>query len=599
MATLAQFNQDEEEQTNQAEQTGGGGQVLSSTEGEVSGGAGAQGQAAGTSGAPQRPTLSNKPNIQQYLQANQGAGEQLAGGIQGNVQRQADELGQNVNTFDQQLDTKYNPLYQTEQQGSQVIQSAFQNPEQLLNAYNASQNQQQGQALSEDQQNSLNQYNQFQAYNNPNAGGGLNQQISNYGSAGQNATANLQNQYQGLNQQIGQANTETGRFGLLQQAVGQPSYNQGQQTLDALFLQAQPGVTRQLQQNLGNIGQQSRQQITDLGTEAQSKLRALQGLSSQNERSVKDTFTGGVRDIGRNVKSSYENLAATVPQQQESMRQGVLNNRLTPEQLAQLGHNSAKDGQLHTWGLSGQDILNAGQFAANPLLAGNAGGYAQAATPEEFARYNALNQLAGGPSGLEANMFGTAQTAGGYNPITFNHNNLLSAIQGRKDTVLGTDMRNALNQIGPNANTDPVMAAIRSRNLPPEQAKNLIELYGQGLLSSQAIDFSNPDVMDRIVDRFALGPINNPGEALKDLARNGPIGSGMSYRRYTPQEYYNAIMPMFNPFMNYYNQQYTPAANATLSSNDSPEANPLPTNKDGSINWGGIAPPTGSAGKYQ
>lgn len=597
MATLAQFNQDEEEQTNQAEQTGGGGQVLSSTEGEVSGGQPSGGQASGSATPAGRATLSHKPNINQYLQANQGAGEQLAGGIESNVQRQADELGQNVNTYGQQLESKFNPLNQTQQQGSQVIQSAFQNPEQLLNAYNAAQNQESGQSLSDDQQSSLNQYNQFQAYNNPNAAGGINQQIANYGSAGQNANFNLQNQYQGINQQIGQANTESGRFGLLQKAVGQPSYNTGQQTLDALFLQAQPGVTRQLQQNLGNIGQESRQQINELGTDAQSKLRALQGLSAQNQKSVKDTFTGGLQDINQNVKNSYNQLAATAPGLQERIRQGVLNNKLRGDDFSELGYNTSKDGPLHTWGLSGQEILNAGNFSANPLLAAEQGGYAQAASPEEFARYNALNQLAGGPSGLQSNMFGTATTAGNYDPISFDQSALQNSINARKNTIMGTDFKNALGQVGANVNIDPVMNAIRSRNLDPEQAKGLIETFGQAILNQQTIDFNNPGVVDEIIGGIGLGPVNN----LARLAGIGNIvGGGMRSRRYSPGEIHGALMPYFNPFMNYYNQQYTPASQATLSSNDSPEANPLPVNKDtGQIDWGAIAPPTGSAGKYQ
>lgn len=420
MATLAQFEQDKNQQN--ATQ-GGTGQVLNSTAG-----GGATGVASTTpTGAynPPRTPLSGTPNIQQYLQANQGVGQRLAGGIESNVQRQAGNLQQDVNAYQQNLQKQYQPLQQTEQQGQQVIQTAFQNPQQLLDAYNASKSQQPGQAITPDQQTSLQQYNQFQALNNPNQAGGLSQQIAGYGTSTQAAQNALQNQLSALQQQTGQANTEMGRANLLQSTIGQPNYNMGQQTLDALFLQAQPGVTNQLRQNLGTIAGEAQQNVGGLSSDAQSKLAALQALSAQNQQQIQSQFGAGLGDIAKNVQSEYTAAQQNAADVQKGFQDAFQTGSYTPEQLKALG---LQQGQ-QTWGLTGQDLMNAAGFQTNQLAQGP-GGLAQAATPEEFARYNALNQLAGGPAGtMQSNIFGSATAAGGYTPYT------LSKPEGIKESI--------------------------------------------------------------------------------------------------------------------------------------------------------------------
>lgn len=546
MATVAQFNQDPNNP-----QQGGGGQVLNSTgsSGDTSGGAG---------GAPQTPynapraQLGGGTNIQQYLQANQGAGQKLASTIQGSVQNQANKIDQNVNTSQNQLQNAYQPLQQTEEQGQQTIQTAFQDPQKLLNAYQASQNQASNQALTADQQQALQQYNQFQSYNNPNAGGGLNSQISNYGNQASQAQANLQAQQQNLQQQANSAATESGRFGLLRNAIGQPNYSTGQQSLDALFLQAQPGVANQLKQNLTGVADQTGQNIQGMGADTASKIAALQSLSGQNQQFLQNQFGSGLSDIAQNVGNEYAGLQTSAPAQQAAITQAFQNNQFTPDQLSKLGLTA----NMQTWGLNPQQLMAAGGLSNNTLLAADQGGNAQAATPEEFARYNALNQLAGGGPNqqLQSSIFGSATQAGGYNPVSFNTNSLQSAIDARKQAVTQSDLQNALTTIGGGSRQviPQIQAGLQSGVMTPQMANDLI----QGRYRTELNAYHNAE--------------DNGGASVN----------------------WNAVNAEMTPWNNYYNQEYLPASQAQLGGT-AEQIPGLPGQNVGNIDWSQIGKPQG------
>lgn len=455
MATVAQFDQDQNNQNQPGQNPGGGGQVLNSTGGggASSSGGGAAPAGQGTYSAP-RQAQSGAPNINQYLQANQGAGQQLAGGITSNIQNQANQLNQNVNTAQSSLQNQYQPLQQNLGDKSQsTIQTAFQNPQQLLDAYNQSKTQSGNAPLSNDQQGQLDQYNNFQNLNT----GGYNQAISNYGTTAQQLGGNLQNQYQNLAQQTGQANNEMGRNQLLQNTVGQPGYNQGQQTLDTLFLQAQPGVANQLKQNLGQIGSQAQQQVQNFGTDAQSKLAALQGLSSQDQQSIKNLFTNGaggsspqgLNGIASNVGNEYaaaQAASANNPQVAADFAKG----QLSPDEMSKLG----LDPNQKVWDLFQASNPNKGQLASyvnqNALdqnVNGVGAGNAQVAGADEFGRYNALNSLLGN-NGSQNNIFGGAAAAGGgYNPYSLDTQRYNDAIANRAQFYQQEDPRDIARQV--------------------------------------------------------------------------------------------------------------------------------------------------------
>jgi len=545
----------EEEQPNQ----GGGGQVLSSSAGEESsGGGGSASTSGGSSASPQRTPLTGTPNIQQYLQANQGAGQRLAGGIQSNVQNQANQLGQNVNTSKSQLQSQSQPLQQNLEQGKQTIQSAFQNPQQLLEAYNASKTQQPNQPLNQDQQQNLQQYNQFQQLNS----GGYNPAISQYGANVQQVGNELQSQLGNIQQQSNASKNETGRFGLLQKTVGQPNYNVGQQTLDSLFLQAQPGVAKQLQQNLGQIANQAGSQVSGLTSDSQARLAALQGLSAQNQQLIKNQFGNELGNIGQNIQQEYGQLAQAIPQQQETLKQAFTTNSFTPEQLSDLGFKPGDQ----TWGLTPQELMDAGHFGT-PALAEGAAGYAQAASPEEYARYQALNQLAGGSSGNllqgDKDILAGTSAAGGYKPFNFDIGTAQDQIKAKeqsynKDALANLQSMNAEDSF----RAGPVISRIYN---------HINEAMQNGTMTPQQAN----DYLQQSINSFS--PTQD-------------FYSGNGYTRY--RDYINN---RFTPFTNYYNSKYAPAAASRIGMSDpGDKAHQLPTDpNDKYIDWTKIKSPLG------
>lgn len=555
MATIAnQYDPDEKEDTN----TGGGGDVMQT------GGGGTSDDTSG-GGAPQsRATPSGTPNVQQYLAANQGAGEQLTQGITQNVQNQADKVNQGVNSAQNELNTQIDPLQKSLAGGQQVANTAFKDPQKLLNDYNAAKTQSSSQPLSQDQQQGADQYNQFQKLNT----GGYNQDIQNLGNAAQQQYGQVQNQFQNFNQNVPSATTEAGRFQLLQNAVGQPNYNQGQQTLDALFLQGQPGGAKQLQQNIGDIRQQTGQSINDVNANVTNKLQALQGLSGQNQDYIKNLFNKGMGDISGNVNQEYtaaQNNAANI---QGNLARDLKTGNLTPEELGQLG---LAQGQ-QTWGV---DLTNAGHYTANPLAAANQGGLAQVASPEEFARYNALNQLAGGPAGTaQSSIFGTSQNAGGYQPYSYDRNALNQAISD-KQKGLDADFKAAMQQSLAGFNFSDsgggAPGSFRSAN------NGVGVPYAQQLMSQLKGGTLTPEQANQQILQMNQELMNKYGAP-------------------NPEFYKNQWMDSYQPFLNFYNSKYSPAAAARIGQT-SPDATPLPTKDNGQIDWGSLPAPTGGAGK--
>lgn len=530
MAIVAPNGQDPNQQ-NQPNM-GGSGTITGGGGAPAGGGGGSAYQAPAAS----RGNPSGTPNVQDYLNANQGAGQKLSGAISGNVQNQANQVQQNYNTSQQQLGSMYDTANQNLSQGQSAANSAFQNPQDLLNAYQASKaqaNPTPGSTPAAPDQQNLQAYNQFQGdvagtqqYNQNQ------QQIQNYGQAGQQAVNNLQPQLGQLQQTAAMGANQMGQNQLLQQAVGTPNYSTGQKTLDSLFLS---GQSNQLNQNLNDIYNQTNQQTQNLAPDYQQKLSALQGLSGQNAAYAQNLFLNGndqgtgLNQIAGNAQKEYDAQVAAnaagatqggtnFASLQDAASQNNGQGRFTADQLKQLNLNPG----MQAWGVGlGQDIT---QTALNPAAQG---GLAQTTTPEEFARYNALNQLAGGPSGAaQQSVFGSARTGGGYNPIGFDNTKFLNAVQDKQKAITQTDL---LNTVNANRSTSPdpflqntlnqIQSGVSSGQMSPQQAQDLVQ---------QQIQYAQ-----------AHGG-NAAGE--------------------------NAAAE-FQPFTNYYNNVYSPAAGDVLGQN--------------------------------
>lgn len=456
MAYVAPNGQDPNQQNQQG--TGSQGTISGTSGGVMSGGGSSAYQAPN---AP-RSNPSGTPNIQDYLNANPNAGQHLASAVTQYGQNQANTLNQQYNTSQQQLNNLYTPINQTISQGQSAANTAFQNPTDLLNAYQTAQTQANptpGTSAAAPNQQNLNAYNAFegnipgtQQYNQQQ------QQIQNYNQAGQQVLNNLQPQANQLQQQANLATNQMGQSQLLQNTVGTPNYTPGQQTLDSLFLS---GQGNQLYQNLNNIANTANTQVSGLGTNYQNKLAALQQLAGQNTAYTQNLFLNGpstnsqqgtgLNQIAANVNQEYAGAQAAQPEQVNTFNASANAagsgtsahpyGQFTATQLNQLG----LPGSEQAWGVNLSPYIH-----ATTLQPQSAGGNAQVASADEFARYNALNQLAGGTSGsVQPSIFGTSTTASGFNPVSFDASAFQQAVQQQKQALTSSDLQNQFANINP------------------------------------------------------------------------------------------------------------------------------------------------------
>lgn len=413
MATELNFNtQDEDEQD--------GPETLLGSSGGAAAASSPMGAAPGTQ---RQVNPSGRPNIKQYMQANQDAGNRLAGGIQNKTQNEASKLNTSINQNRNQLNTSANPLQQNlGEAGSQKIQSAFKDPSAILA-----------------QQDQLGQFKKLQNQ-------GYNTDINAIQQNVAGAQNTLQSQVGNLANKATQAGTEEGRFELLRNSFSQPTYNRGQQKLDQLFLQAQPGVNKGLQQNLNNVATQAGQGVGAFSAEAQSKLQALQGLSQQRADEIQNLVKGGTSegleddlnsrgldDIGA---SSQAQIAAAQAKlgANAGLQSRLASNTLTAEDLAQLGLTEGQE----LWDASPTNYFQASTMDPNSVNA------ASVADPNEVARYRALQQLSGDTS---ADIFGGAQEFGTFNPYQWDKEALNAQAGKSKQYWEGEALQNVVKKM--------------------------------------------------------------------------------------------------------------------------------------------------------
>lgn len=267
-------------------------------------------------------------NIQQYLGANRGAGQQLAQGIGTQVQKQ-------LNPVKKETETQASAVREGIQSAQNTLNTGQNQLGQLRQIGQTIQGNQGASGL--DNQNNLgiqefrNDPN-FSQFQNIQAGQAINEGALNVQQQALNASANQLNRI--AQQKAGLAGTEGGRFDLLRQTFGgnvNPQYTQGQQRLDQLFLQRQGAgdLRQQLNQNVDTSrglqaqGLAARQDVnrvtaaeqglvSDIGTQArqneQDFIKMLDSFMPEVNRRREQEFT----DLGQrlaNMRSDRINLA--------------------------------------------------------------------------------------------------------------------------------------------------------------------------------------------------------------------------------------------------------------------------------------------------
>jgi hypothetical protein len=455
-------------------------------------------QPSGTTSA----TPSGRPNIKQYLQANQGAGDRLSEGIQHRYGDEAAKFNKNLGDAKTDLDSKANPLQQTLEQGEEKIKTAFKDPQSILNNQQEMQN--------------------FQKLRDK----GYQGEIQGLGDQFNAQKAGLQGQLQGLGNAAQMANTESGRFQLLQQAYGQPNYTRGQQKLDQLFLQTQPNSSRNLSQGMSGQHQAANQAYSGYDAETQARMQALQGMGDARANQIQSLIKGGtngaardtnsydmgIDDITTSAQERYDQALNQAPQYAGIQDRLVDPSKMTADDIRNIGLEAMPGDYLYDVKLA--DYYNG--TSATPTLMNTA-------NRDEVARYRALQQLSGDTSG---DIFGgqDLQEAGSWKPVGFDPMAANTAISSAKqkweaDKLNQTkdSIRNRLAQPGAYTNfggTPAYLAEVKAFNDRLLNSNTADDLYknleswlqtreqvegGDGVMSSDDFEFGQnwyaPEVM--------------------------------------------------------------------------------------------------------
>ena len=362
-------------------------------------------------GTPQLPgaqrTGSGFTNLQRYIQSNQNVGQKIG---QQAVQPTAGRVQQQTQQTRQAVETKIAPEEQRYQQAGTTVQQALQDPTQF--------------AADQSNVDRFAQYRKGEVGYDPSAVGQQTQQLAQ----GQDVS-NLQ--------QMGQlAQSGAGRFQLLKQAVSSPQYTSGQQKLDALILSQRPEA-QALKQAVQPVATQTASQAQTTASELAGRLQGLEsqradiqrqiaeGLGSEggmdqegsgalgefvkniNQRveeenkaranvtgEIKDYLTRGKEwaDLSDEAKSILSGQPVSIPGQPVGdLGEGVQQKATTDKQ--QTG-GIAEPG-IHRFGAEAKDLPKIQAMLKKYISQGKDVTKEQLAKPEELAKYEALNKLAG------------------------------------------------------------------------------------------------------------------------------------------------------------------------------------------------------------
>lgn len=302
---------------------------------------------------PQQRGSGRFTNIQKYVQANQGAGQRMAGDIGKQVGKSQQQLAGTLEqtggfnkSIQQERDriagasnivSQIQSLVGPEQQQQQVKDvSAFRvggfTPE------SAGRPQGEPQAAQPVQPNAAEQLLKQQ------------DEIARL-RTGQTQAGDIEQKSQDLfgkaQQQLGQvgqlaefAKTEPGRFELLRQTYARPTYSSGQRRLDQVLLQNTGGgkVLGELQKGLGQQVKQSGEQLKSSQAEVGSGLADIQDRAASAKGRISDALAGETGQLQSNLETRRQQQLANLQGIEAQAKQKLANKEvLDPNYFTQLG----------------------------------------------------------------------------------------------------------------------------------------------------------------------------------------------------------------------------------------------------------------------
>lgn len=317
-------------------------------------GASPSANAGGASATPAGTSSGRFQNLQGYLKANAGynQGQGLAGQVGTSLSGQEQNQEQNIGQEQQRVQSQATAAGQPYQSDTlnQYAQQAYADP------------------------TKVNQAQWAQYY------GGQYAAPAAYDASGQ-----LQQGQQNFQAQTGLVGTEPGRMQLLQQLYNTPGYSVGQQNLDNLLLQSQPGQLSQLQSQAGQLGSQLGTQYASGQSAAQAALDQLKAAATTGSQTLQ---SGLNTDIGQE-QSALQSKIAPLQQQRQADYDKALgqlqHGDYTPDVLSELGLTHG----MQIYNVNPADYLN--KDTVGTVGVGNV------ATAADQAKFNALAQMAGQP----------------------------------------------------------------------------------------------------------------------------------------------------------------------------------------------------------
>jgi hypothetical protein len=250
------------------------------------------------------------------------------------------------------------------------------------------------------------------------------------------------------------AGKESGRFALLDQYFGRPSYNQGQKSLDNLLIQNGGGFNNQaqLQDKAASLVGYGNTQANQIRNEAQAKAgqidqsrkTARSALGLQDDGSIKGGALGGFQDdLNARVKN-YDERAAEAYQ----------------NSLADVSDDALEAVTAGGLGISdGTDLYDLD--LAKYISQGSPAERGKIANESDYAKYQALSKLAGmDPTLLDPKNAGMAATQSNPN-AAFNRDAFQRDLASRK-----SDYRNAINDYHRSKNFTEISGDVFDRGAP-------------------------------------------------------------------------------------------------------------------------------------
>jgi len=267
-------------------------------------------------------------NLQKFIGANQGAGQQLGSKISQDITKNQQNVQNKIDTQQQNIKNAVEAEKTRMQSAQGLVTQATQDASTFLG--NDQNKQQLQSALS-------GQYQQQEVNNLP----------------------ELQQNLQGLQQKAAQVGSEGGRFDLLRQNFGLPSYSRGAARLDQLLLQTAPDALNQISSTAQKTSQQQTalSGLQDLTTASNTDLNAL---ATSTADSLNSTLMGDITNkrgaIGQRAQDALTGLQGKKTAIEEKLKTATA---LSSEEMDALGIPAAQRTVFNELvSLRGPEILN-------------------------------------------------------------------------------------------------------------------------------------------------------------------------------------------------------------------------------------------------